>query len=117
MKAQESIVKSKRTLGIVLAVLAAVSVLFSQGFYFSYLESIDTEAVEHTDEHGEDIPVVKMTQDAVMTMAQISIHQVLDYLGDISITEAIIKIAVPKSLRLDGYFTTLFNIIISPNAP
>ncbi|MEM6522536.1 MAG: hypothetical protein AAGF85_06330 [Bacteroidota bacterium] len=117
MKRYVSLEKRKKNLGIAFGVLAAVAVLFSQSFYFNYLESIDTTSVEQTDERGDDTPVIKMAQDAVVSVAQIFIHQVLDYLGDISVGREIIKTEIPRTLRLDRYFQTLFNIIISPNAP
>ena len=118
MKSILKITKRTETLGMALGFLAAFAILFSQTCYYSYLETAnDGICLDVTDENGEELPVLKMAHEAVASFAQISINQTLDFISEIIISPEIGTNEVPKTLRLDRYFETLFNLIISPNAP
>ncbi|MEM9390175.1 MAG: hypothetical protein AAGA02_06860 [Bacteroidota bacterium] len=118
MKWTLKIARRKESLGIALGLLAAFAILFSQTFYYSYLETAnDGVSLDVTDENGEELPVLKMAHEAVASFAQISINQTLDFISEIIISNEVSTNEVPKTLRLDRYFETLFNLIISPNAP
>lgn len=118
MKFASHIARRKEAMGIALGLMAAVAILLSQTVYYSYLEAVNEKvSLDVTDENGQELPVLQMAQDAVVSFAQISINQTLDFISDIIICVDIDNNEVPKSLRLDGYFETLFNLIISPNAP
>lgn len=118
MKFRYKIEVRKETIGIALGFLAAFGILFSQSLYYHYLDNVDgVSSIELTDENGDEIPVLTMTQHAVSSFAQISINQTLDFISDVIVNKDVEENELPKTLRLDGYFNTLFNLIISPNAP
>ena len=112
------LVNKKEAFGIVLGILAAIAILFTQGFYYDYLAEVNDHAsIEFTDGQSGHVPVLKITHDAIPSVAEISINQALNFISDIVFSDEVAENDAPKTLRLDRYFENLFNLIISPNAP
>lgn len=112
-----SIRNKKEVLGIILGILAAIVILFTQGFYYDYVVQVQDSSFELIDHEKGEVPVLKISHDAIPSVGQISITQTLDFISDIVFSDEITEDDIPKTLRLDRYFETLFNFIISPNAP
>ncbi len=118
MKKAFEIAQRKGKARIVIILIAALAILSTQSLYYHYLDSFDQQAsLEMQDDNGEEFPILQMSQDAVVSVAQLSINQTLDFISEIVLSEDLEERRIPKALRLDGYFDTLFNLIISPNAP
>ncbi len=118
MKRVIKLADKKEAFGIALGILAAIAILFTQGFYYDYLaEANDNTSIELTDGQDENAPVLQITHDAIPSVAEISINQTLNFISDIVFSDEVAENDVPKTLRLDRYFENLFNLIISPNAP
>ncbi|MCA6078133.1 hypothetical protein [Fulvivirga sedimenti] len=105
--------------GVVIGLLAALTILFSQSFYYS-LSSVQEKVAVAKKTSGDQEKEIKVSSsnDLLSTIAQLSITQT-----DFSIIEIQLNDYVDfSSLRpeipdFNTFFRTLFRRIISPNAP
>lgn len=122
MRAKNNISALKHTIGIAIGIIAALVILVSQTFYFDYLANTDgdkvkTEVAEDGSEHHAS-DVLTISQDAVTTVVQFTINQILLFITDLQlISNEDVKVEFSQKVELTTYFKTLFRLIISPNAP
>lgn len=109
----------KHVTGIAIGILAAVVILFSQSFYFEYVANIEGKAtVEHSSDVDSSETVLKMAHQALSTVVQFAIHNVLHFISQIYIeNNTELEVKIENSISFDSFFQTLFRLIISPNAP
>lgn len=110
----------KEWLALMLGVVAAIAIIFSQTTLVSDQNTTDTETQsqeEPTDtDEKQDIPTI--TQDAVSSIAQLTLANGLHFIADIDQNEGeTVKVQFDQKIDFNSYFRTLFRLIISPNAP
>ncbi|MEL7004629.1 MAG: hypothetical protein AAFN93_18120 [Bacteroidota bacterium] len=119
MKSIKNIAKYKHMTGMILGVMTAVIILFTQAFQYDYVADTKVEVkTEKSDESNETSNDLTISTDAVTSVVQININQVLPYIADINFNledqTSFETIRVPNPNKL---FKALFTLIISPNAP
>ncbi len=105
---------------MIIGMIVAVVILFTQTFYYNYLSEVHDDQIktEINDQQQEDVPVMKMAQDAVTSAVQVILFQALHLISEIVLVDGE-EVKVEPSIDL-GYISwvkVLFNVIISPNAP
>ncbi|MEP2771221.1 MAG: hypothetical protein ABJH05_03665 [Fulvivirga sp.] len=110
----------KEGLALTLGIVAAVAILFSQTALVSDNHTSDTETHQSTEddntENKHDITTI--TQDAVSSIAQLTLANGLHFITDIDQNESEpVKVQFNQKIDFNSYFRTLFRLIISPNAP
>lgn len=112
---------NKEYVGIALGVVAALVILLSQSFYFSYVEGIEGPAIKTAqagDFEDSDKTVLEMGHQALSSIAQFAVQNVLHFISEIYIED--LNENGEYILTNEGftpYFKALFRLIISPNAP
>jgi len=118
MKSSRNISRKKELAFILLGILAAVAVVFSQSFTnFTYELEKDVKTELPADEEGsEDIPTI--SNDAVSSFVQLTLNQALHFIADLKYqVKETITVFLDQKLDYNTYFKNLFRLIISPNAP
>lgn len=114
-------IANKESLGIFLGLVAAMVILLSQTFYFSYVESVEGKAVQSEqagDFEDSDKTVIKMAHQALSSVAQFAIQNVLHFISEIYIQDVAVESDFIISYEgFTPYLKALFRLIISPNAP
>ncbi len=105
--------------GVVIGLVAALTILFSQSFYYS-LSSVQEKvavAKKSADDQEKEIKI-SSSNDLLSTVAQLNITPT-----DFSVIEILLNDSVdfsslrPETADFNTFFRTLFRQIISPNAP
>lgn len=119
MTDNKNISNYKHLVGISMGVITAFVILFTQSFYFNYVTDSKVEVkTEQADDSGETSLDLTISQDAVSSVVQININQILPYISDIHFTlEDQGNFEIISVPELNKYFRALFTLIISPNAP
>ncbi|MEJ2004226.1 MAG: hypothetical protein P8X57_04520 [Cyclobacteriaceae bacterium] len=112
----------KHSAGILLGLLAALTILLSQSFYYTLETVAEKAAVEsHADDGSgdmEEVDLLSSANDMVSSIAQLSLEDVKAFIIDIPlIVEVDLSDLIEETIDFDDLFRTLFRQIISPNAP
>ncbi len=110
----------KEGLALTLGIVAAIAILFSQTAFVSEKHTSDVETHQSSDddnaENTHDITII--AQDAVSSIAQLTLANGLHFITDIDQNETeTVKVHFDQKIDFNSYFKTLFRLIISPNAP
>ncbi len=122
MNRNANIVGLKYNAGILLGILAACTILFSQSFYYS-LETVksNVHVESQADDGGGDAQegdLLSAANDMVSSVAQLSLEEVETFFIDIPLNvELDLSNLTEEAIDFDEFFRTLFRQIISPNAP
>ena len=119
MREDKNILTLKEVTGVAIGVFVALIVLFNQAFYYNYLAEVNDGGVKtEINDSQEDTPVIKLAQDAVSSVVQVVLAQTLHVISEILFADGEdTTVETPLNIGVSSYFKTLFNIIISPNAP
>ena len=119
MRKRNNILPFKEVASVVAGIFVALIILCNQAFYYNYLAELnDTKTKTEISDSQEDVPVIKLAQDAVSSVVQVIVVQALHLISEIVFVDREeSKSEAPLNLGASAYFKTLFNIIISPNAP
>ena len=115
------ILKYKHFTGILFGIFAGLIILSNQSLYSSYQpepmeQSNQTPADQQED--GEEVPIIKVGQEAITSVVQVVLVQAIRSVTDIVFSdEHEVKPTSQSEIRSNSYFKALFNLIISPNAP
>ncbi len=111
----------KEWLALTIGVIAAIAVVFSQTTLVSSQNTTDTETHAHTDSGDSDEDnhdITTISQDAVSSIAQLTLANGLHFITDIDQNEGeTVKVQLDHKVDFNAFFKTLFRLIISPNAP
>jgi hypothetical protein len=122
MNRNSKIVGLKYNAGILIGILAACTILFSQSFYYS-LDTVEPNVhVESQSDDGsgdtEKGDLLSSANDMVSSVAQLSLEDVQLFFIDIPLNiELNLSNLFEETIDIDEFFRTLFRQIISPNAP
>ncbi len=120
MITRNNIAKRKHALGLIIGLLAAVLILFTQSFYYEYV-AISKEQIkaEQTDKANDtEAAILKAAPSAVSQVVQVTLQHAWQLISIISFDDARThQINYTPSLHQNTLFRTLFRLIISPNAP
>ncbi|HEX5168769.1 MAG TPA: hypothetical protein VFW11_06325 [Cyclobacteriaceae bacterium] len=114
-------VQTKKTATLTFGVLTAAIFIVSQLFCYQHSESPKTEA--KTEKHSKELPddqggFVIVAASPGLSSIQTQINHEISFLFEIVFQGSKPQTLLPDvPLALGKYFQTLFNIIISPNAP
>lgn len=119
MRNINNISKYKRSISLVMGVLAAMLIIFTQSFYFDYAASADKKVkTEQSDSSDKEQTILKIGSEAVAQVAQVSLQNVLHFISNIYLDNSEQNhIEYRPQPLFNAYFHTLFRLIISPNAP
>ena len=114
------ILKHKHFTGILFGIFAGLIILSNQSLYYN----LDAETAEQTkkeladQEEGEEIPAIKVGQEAITSVVQVILVQAIRSVTDILFSDDNeVKHTYSSEVSPNSYFKALFNLIISPNAP
>ena len=114
----------RSTLTMILGVIIALTIVFSQTFYFNQTSTNKSEVkTENSSENSSDSDDTSsdfvLSKNAVSSPAiQLNVQQVLHFISDIHFdTEEKVDFEIISVPVLNKLFKALFNSIISPNAP
>ncbi len=111
--------KNREIATIIIGLLAVIVILVGQvNYYPVQVKAMEEISLEDETEAGENEVLKIYTNDAVSSAVQFSFHQVLHFISDIY-SEAVEEVweEVSDQLNPTEFFETLFQRIISPNAP
>jgi len=112
----------KYNAGILIGILAACTILFSQSFYYS-LDTVEpnVHVESQSDDGGGDTEkgdLLSSANDMVSSVAQLSLEDIQLFFIDIPLNiELNLSNLSEETIDIDEFFRTLFRQIISPNAP
>ena len=112
----------KHKAGILLGILAAVTILFSQSFYYSLSESDtfiqDEQKSSETKKADDKHEVITSSNVLLSSIAQLNIEKIASFVIEIPFNDGVnFGNLRPEPGDYNTYFRTLFRQIISPNAP
>lgn len=110
----------KDGLSLFLGVFVAIAILLSQSIVVSSSQEEETKPVteQQSDQGDEAEQVLTISQDAVSSVAQITISHSLRFISDIyQKAEDKVEVNLDQKVDFNPYFRALFRLIISPNAP
>lgn len=103
-----------------MGVIAAAVILCSQSFYFDYVQGVESNVKTEIPADGEEgeRTVLKMSQQAISSVATFAIQNVLHFISQIYVEDQSETPNVFQNTEgFTSYLQTLFRLIISPNAP
>lgn len=109
-------------MGIGLGVLVALIILFSQTFYFQYVESVEgnpAETEQTTDLDDSDGSILEMGYQVLTLVVEYVIRNIVHFISNIypADTKSSHHSVHSHHDGIASYLQVLFHAIISPNAP
>lgn len=105
---------------LVVGILAAIAIIFSQLFYYQSIEhnKKEVKSEQQQDQSTDDEALFVVPSTSMPSSANVELHHKSFPLLEIIFEDEEAEVGHEQtSFRLDSFLQTLFEVIISPNAP